>query len=135
MTPISSEQRAELVARGQRARQSAYAPYSNYSVGAALLTESGEYYLGANVENASYPLSMCAERVALFKAVTAGDREPIAISVVTENAGSPCGACRQVLSEFGLETLVLLVDGNGTVQRETTVAELLPHAFGPQHLG
>lgn len=135
MTAISDERRAELVELGLRARESAYAPYSNYSVGAALLTKSGQYYLGANVENASYPLSMCAERVAIFKAVSAGDREPLAISVVTENAGSPCGGCRQVLSEFGLETLVLLVDGSGTVAREMTVAELLPDAFRPEHLG
>lgn len=134
MTEITDAQRAELVARGLTARQGAYAPYSHYPVGAALLTESGAYYLGANVENAAYPLSMCAERVALFQAVTAGDGRPVAISVVTENAGSPCGACRQVLSEFGLDTVVLLVDGNGTVTRETTVAELLPDAFGPQHL-
>lgn len=135
MTPISDKQRAELVERGLRARQHAYAPYSNYPVGAALLTGRGQYYQGANVENASYPLSMCAERVAFFKAVSAGDRSPLAISVVTENAGSPCGACRQVMSEFGLETLVLLVDAAGKVAREMTVAELLPEAFGPQHLG
>lgn len=135
MTAINDEQRAELVELGLRARESAYAPYSNYPVGAALLTKSGQYYLGANVENASYPLSMCAERVAIFKAVSAGDREPLAISVVTANAGSPCGGCRQVLSEFGLDTLVLLVDGSGTVAREMTVAELLPAAFRPEHLG
>lgn len=131
---ITEEQRAELVQRGRDARASAYAPYSNYPVGAALLTQSGQIYIGANVENASYPLSMCAERVAIFKAVTNRDHQPLAISVVTENGGSPCGACRQVLSEFGLDTFVILADDRGEIVRETTVRELLPHAFGPSDL-
>jgi cytidine deaminase len=131
---ITDNQRAELVERGRQARGSAYAPYSNYPVGAALLTNSGQIYAGANVENASYPLSMCAERVAVFKAVTNRELKPLAISVVSENGGSPCGACRQVLSEFGLETIVILADGKGNVVRETTVRDLLPHAFGPSDL-
>lgn len=131
---ITEEQKADLVARGLEARKGAYAPYSNYPVGAALLTSSGELYTGANVENASYPLSMCAERVALFKAVAAHDREPVAVSVVTENGGSPCGACRQVLSEFGLDTRVIMADREGEIIREMTVRELIPESFGPSDL-
>jgi len=109
-------------------------PYSEYPVGAALLAASGKVYTGVNVENASYPVSMCAERVALFKAVSQGERAFLAISVVTNNGGAPCGACRQVLSEFGLDTIVLIADGAGNLQQETTVGELLPGAFGPQDL-
>ncbi len=131
---ISAEQKADLIQRGLEARAGSYAPYSQYSVGAALLTRGGGIFTGANVENAAYPLSMCAERIALFKAVTAGEREPVAVSVVTDNGGSPCGACRQVFSEFGLDTLVIMVDGEGTVVREMTVAELIPAVFGPDDL-
>jgi cytidine deaminase len=126
---INDEQLADLVEQGRQARQNAYAPYSGYQVGAALLTSSGSIFLGANVENAAYPLSICAERVAVFRAVASGDREPVAISVVTENGGSPCGSCRQVLSEFGPETLVVMADLDGKVVRQMTVAELLPAAF------
>ncbi|MGA9531490.1 MAG: cytidine deaminase [Anaerolineales bacterium] len=131
---INAEQRTELIERGQRARENAYAPYSHYPVGAALLTRSGEIYQGANIENAAYPLSICAERVAIFKAVANGDREPVAISVITENGGSPCGACRQVMAEFGLETWVILADKDGNVVHEMTVEELLPAAFRPSDL-
>ena len=78
---------------------------------------------------------MCAERVAIYKAVTEGQREFLAIAVVTENGGSPCGSCRQVLAEFGLETIVLIADAAGTLVQETTVADLLPGAFLPSDLG
>ena len=132
--PISPDQRNELIRLGQSARQGSYARYSDYSVGAALMTESGTIHTGANVENASYPLSICAERVAVFKAVTAGDRKFVAISVISENGGSPCGACRQVLSEFGLDTWVIMADGEGNVVHETSEQDLLPHAFGPTDL-
>lgn len=131
---IPQEMKAELIERGEQARQLAYAPYSNYPVGAALLTESGEIFTGTNIENASYPLSICAERVAVFKAVSAGNRRPVAISVVTDNGGSPCGACRQVLAEFGLDTRVIMADGEGNIVHDTTVRELLPQAFTPEHL-
>jgi cytidine deaminase len=116
------------------ARQWAYAPYSNYPVGAALLTASGRIYDGVNVENAAYPNGMCAERVAVFKAVSEGEREFEAIAVVTANGGSPCGACRQVLSEFGKETLVWVANDKGQLLLETTVGELIPDAFGPTDL-
>lgn len=131
---ITAAQRVELARRAHEAREGAYAPYSSYLVGAALLTEEGAVHVGANVENAAYPLSMCAERVAVFKAVTQGERDFEAIAVATENGGSPCGSCRQVLSEFGLDTVVLLVDGEGTVVQETDVGDLLPYAFGPGDL-
>jgi cytidine deaminase len=103
-------------------------------VGAALLTKGGEIFTGVNVENASYPLSICAERVAVFKAVTQGERDLEAIAVVTDNGGSPCGACRQVLSEFGLDTMVIMADGDGTIVKEMRVGDLLPQAFRPSHL-
>ena len=131
---ISDEQRADLIERALQARQSAYAPYSEYAVGAALLTSSGRVFTGANVENAAYPVSICAERVAVFKAVTEAERRFSAIAIATDNGGSPCGSCRQVLSEFGLETQVLMVDKNGTVVRRMIVGELLPAAFRPSDL-
>lgn len=131
---MTTEQQDELVARALEARRFAYAPYSGYAVGAALLSASGRIFHGANVENAAYPTSMCAERTAVFNAVSQGEREFEAIVVASENAGTPCGACRQVLCEFGLETRVLVVDGQGVVKLETTVRELLPEAFLPSHL-
>jgi len=131
---ITQTQRDDLVARAAEARRHAYAPYSNYAVGAALLTEAGKVFTGVNVENAAYPTGMCAERTALFHAVSEGERQFSAIAVVTENAGMPCGACRQALSEFGLETLVLVADPSGKIASETTLAALLPQAFRPNHL-
>lgn len=127
-------QRDALVQAALEARQGSYSPYSAYPVGAALLTSSGEIYRGANVENAVFPVSICAERVAAFKAVSQEDREFKAIAVVTRDGGTPCGACRQVLSEFGLNAVVYIADENGQVLQETTVSELLPGAFGPQNL-
>ncbi len=131
---ITQAQRSDLVAKAVQARRHAYAPYSNYPVGAALLTMSGKVFTGVNVENAAYPTGMCAERTAVFKAVSEGERSFAAIAVVTENAGTPCGSCRQALSEFGMDTLVLIADSSGRVVSETTVADLLPQAFGPGDL-
>jgi cytidine deaminase len=130
----TDEQRLKLIQAAQEARRWAYAPYSNYRVGAALLSASGKIYDGVNVENAAYPTGICAERVAVFKAVSEGEREFIAIAVVTDNGGSPCGSCRQVISEFGLETIVVLADAQGQVVLETTISDLLPGAFRPEHL-
>ena len=124
----------ELIARAVEARQWAYAPYSNYKVGAALLTASGKIYDGVNVENAAYPSCICAERTAVVKAVSEGEREIVAMVVATANGGTPCGTCRQVLSEFGLEAILLVVDGSGQVVQRTTVRELLPYSFGPEKL-
>ncbi|MFO7678797.1 MAG: cytidine deaminase [Chloroflexota bacterium] len=130
---ISNEQRDALIQAAIEARQQAYAPYSHYAVGAALLAENGRFYTGCNVENVSYGLTICAERTAVVKMVSEGVRQIEAIVVCTENAGSPCGACRQVLAEFAGDVPVWLVDkhGNG---RETTLFTLLPDHFGPEHL-
>lgn len=128
------EERQQLIETARQARRWAYAPYSHYAVGAALLTASGRVYDGVNIENAAYPTGICAERVAVFKAVSEGEREFVAIAVVTSNAGSPCGSCRQVLAEFGTETIVYLADEEGNLLMETTVADLLPFSFGPGDL-
>jgi len=130
----SDEATAELIRRAQAVRRRAYAPYSNYPVGAALLARSGQIYEGANVENAAYPTTMCAERNAVFRAVSDGERAFDAIAVVTENGGAPCGACRQVLSEFGGDVLVIVADTTGKIHHKTPLHELIPHAFGPQDL-
>jgi cytidine deaminase len=127
---LSEEEKKKLLQKAQQARQNAYAPYSGYHVGAALMTKSGKIFTGANVENAAYPVTMCAERVALFNAVAAGERAFKALIVATRNGGTPCGSCRQALSEFGLDTRVILVDEGGNLTQETTVGELLPGAFG-----
>jgi len=131
---INDEVRQKLVETAIQARHWAYAPYSNYAVGAAVLTESGKIYDGVNVENAAYPVGICAERVALFKAVSEGERNFQAMAVVTLNAGTPCGACRQVMAEFGVDMLVLVADENGSVLTEWSVADLLPGAFLPGDL-
>ena len=112
----------------KNARKNAYVPYSHYQVGAALLGVSGNVYAGCNVENASYGLSICGERTAFVKAVSEGEREFLAIAVLTDDAGSPCGACRQFMAEFGLDTIVILANKKGDY-RVTTVGELLPDAF------
>jgi cytidine deaminase len=124
----------DLIQLAQTARQSAYAPYSNYLVGAALLTASGHVFTGCNVENAVFPLCTCAERTAVVKAVSEGQREFVAIAVATRNGGSPCGSCRQVLREFAPHLRILLVDEAGRV-REHTLDQLLPESFGPESLG
>ena len=134
MTKLSKEEQRALIDLANEARRRAYAPYSNYPVGAALRTKSGKLYTGCNVENAAFPHSLCAERVAIFKAVSEGEREFDVIVVVTPNGGSPCGGCRQVMAEFGLDTLVLIADGEGRLVHETTVSGLLPMAFTPEHL-
>jgi len=125
--------RRALIAQALEAREHAYAPYSRYRVGAALLGRSGRVYTGANVENAAYPLTTCAERIAVAKAVSEGEREFIALAVATANGAPPCGSCRQIMCEFGKETTVLIADTNGNY-RETTVAELLPDGFRAEDL-
>jgi len=131
---LTNEEKKSLIDLANEARRRAYVPYSNYPVGAALRTKSGRIYTGVNVENAAYPQTMCAERVAIFKAVSDGETEFEVIAVVTNNGGSPCGGCRQVMAEFGLDTWVLLGNGSGELVKETTVNELLPEAFTPKHL-
>jgi len=131
---LTDEKRQELIDVARQARQWAYAPYSHYPVGAAVLTASDRIYDGVNVENAAYPTGICAERVAVFKAVSQGERKFVAVAVVTDNGGTPCGSCRQVLSEFGQDTLVLLADSQGRLVSETLLSDLLPGAFGPKDL-
>jgi cytidine deaminase len=130
---MDERSKKELVTQAMQAREQAYAPYSNYKVGAALLGKSGTVYTGCNVENAVYPLGICAERTAVVKAVSEGEREFAVIAVATGNGGSPCGSCRQTLREFGADILVLIADVTGA-WRETTVGELLPDSFGPADL-
>ena len=134
MGTVTREDAKLLVDLAIEARRRAYAPYSKYQVGAALRTKSGRIFTGANVENAAYPTTMCAERVAIFSAVSQGEREFDVIAVVTANGGSPCGSCRQVMAEFGLDTIVLIANGEGKILDQTTVNSLLPGAFTPAHL-
>lgn len=131
---ITDEEKRSLIDLANEARKFSYSPYSNYPVGAAVRTKSGKIYTGVNIENAAFPQTMCAERVAIFKAVSDGEMEFDVIAVVTKNGGSPCGGCRQVMAEFGLDTVVLFADGEGNLLKELTVAELLPEAFTPTHL-
>lgn len=131
---LTKQEKQSLIDLANTARQRAYAPYSKYPVGAALRTRSGRIFTGVNIENAAYPHTICAERVAIFKAVSEGEKEFEIISVVTDNGGSPCGGCRQVMAEFGLDTVVLMADGSGKLVKETNVKELLPEAFTPDHL-
>ncbi len=131
---LSNEEIKALIQQANAVRVNAYAPYSHYPVGAALRTRSGRIYTGVNIENAAYTNGVCAERVAVFKAVADGEREFDVLALVTDNGGSPCGACRQVLAEFGLDTLVLIADGSGRLVKSLTVSELLPGAFQPSDL-
>jgi cytidine deaminase len=130
---VNSVPPEELIARAALAQEYAYAPYSHYLVGAALLTGSGRIYLGANVENAVYSLTICAERVAVVKAVSEGEDGFVAMAIVTSNGGSPCGACRQVLREFAPHLPIYIADAAGNY-RETNIAQLLPDSFGPEFL-
>jgi cytidine deaminase len=122
-----------LVAAALAARQRAYAPYSHYLVGAAVLTADGTIINGCNVENAAYPATICAERVALTAAIAQGHRDLIAIAVATNNGGTPCGICRQVMAELGPAMTVYIADASGSYQT-TTVASLLPGAFRGENL-
>ncbi|HEY3312194.1 MAG TPA: cytidine deaminase [Anaerolineales bacterium] len=134
MIKVTPDEGKFLVDLAIEARRRAYAPYSNYLVGAAVRTSSGRVFTGVNVENAAYPTTMCAERVAIFSAVAQGERKFDVIAVVTSNGGSPCGSCRQVMAEFGLDTVVIIADEHGRILDQTTVNGLLPGAFTPAHL-
>ena len=120
--------RDALIRLAVEARDGAYAPYSRFAVGAALLASSGKVYAACNVENAVYNLGICAERVAVFTAVCAGEREFVAIAVVSGPGVTPCGACRQVLREFGPELQVIVADAEG-IARDYDLGELLPDDF------
>jgi cytidine deaminase len=131
---ISPDQKHTLIAAAQKARELAYAPYSHYLVGAALLTADGSVITGCNVENASYGGAICAERTAAVKAVSQGQRDFTAIAVVTSNGGSPCGFCRQFLNEFAPQLWVIIADATGKIHAEMTLEALLPRGFGPHSL-
>ena len=126
----------ELVKKAREVSENAYVPYSGFKVGAALKTASGKIFTGCNVENAAYPLTTCAERTAVIKAVSEGEREFEAIAVVTATGATPCGSCRQILREFAgptgeLRVIVADLDGNSST---FTIEELLPHGFTPDQL-
>ncbi|MBP2626355.1 MAG: cytidine deaminase [Firmicutes bacterium] len=119
----------KLIVAAQYAREKAYVPYSNFKVGAAVLTKDGEIYTGCNVENASYGLCNCAERTAVFKAVSEGESEFAAMAIVadTQEPVAPCGACRQVMAEFGINKIIMCnLHGK---QYTATLEELLPYSF------
>ena len=132
---LEPELMLELINQAQAAYRQAYVPYSHYPVGSAVLFSSGKIYSGCNVENASYGLTVCAERNAIFQAVAQGERElqGIAIAVPTEGFPSPCGACRQVIREFAVDCPVILINGTGQT-RLTSLKKLLPESFGPDFL-
>ena len=130
---LSAADRDKLVMTAQDVRGRAYAPYSKYHVGAAVLTASGRIFGGCNIENASYGLTLCAERAAVASAIAAGHQTFIAIAIVTENLSSPCGACRQFLSEFNPAMAVILADAHGK-RKVHNLRDLLPESFGPNNL-
>ena len=121
---------SELIEKAKNAREHAYAPYSKFKVGAALLTKGGKVYTGANVENATFGLTVCAERVALFKAITDGEKKFVKIAVVADKDEpiTPCGACRQVLSEFASDLKIVCANLEGKTKRYS-LRKLLPEAF------
>jgi cytidine deaminase len=130
---VSEADIQELIAAAAAARAAAYVPYSHFPVGAALRTASGRVFTACNVENASFGLTVCAERNAVFQAVASGERNYAAIAVVTENGVTPCGACRQVLAEFSLQMAVIVADTAGHY-RVYQLDDLLPGAFVPGQL-
>lgn len=129
--PLSTEQRQQLIRAAERATQNAYAPYSEFRVGAAILTANGEVFAGCNVENASYGMTNCAERTAIFAAVAKSGPELEVVAVAVANANgvpcAPCGACRQVIYEFGPDATIFFQGANGPKQAHIT--ELLPEGF------
>ena len=133
MKTVPSEE--ALLEAAWAARENAYAPYSQFQVGAAVLASSGHIYGGANVENVAYPVGLCAERSAVAAAVSAGEREIVAVAIVaaTQSPPTPCGMCRQTLFEFGLDIQVVSADTSGERCRHT-LAELLPQEFGRRDL-
>ncbi|MBC8352688.1 MAG: cytidine deaminase [Planctomycetes bacterium] len=131
---MTDDQRQKLSDAALVARQQAYAPYSKFPVGAALLTDDGQIFAGCNIENTSFGLTNCAERTAIFAAVAAGIRQFVGLAVATEGGLSPCGACRQVLAEFSDDLPILIVDASSdAVVEVTTLANLLPNRFRREH--
>jgi cytidine deaminase len=131
---IENDLKKELLKAAHEVRAKAYAPYSKYYVGAALLTPDGKIFAAPNVENASYGLTCCAERNAVFKAVSEGAREFVAVAISLSGKGMPCGACRQVLNEFNPKMTVFACDEKGNLLKECLLSDLLPDSFGPHNL-
>lgn len=125
---------AQLIQAALAASKNAYSPYSEYAVGAALCSQDGTVFSGCNIESASYAPTICAERTALVKAVSEGHQQFTRIAVVTRDAASPCGVCRQTLFEFAPNLTVLLADLQGQVHHRITLSDLLPLGFGPANL-
>lgn len=128
---------SRLLKAAREARRRAHAPYSGYKIGAALATADGRVFTGCNVENASYGGTVCAERVAIFKAVSEGARRPVREICVVSDAAEPwppCGFCRQVLAEFATSETVIHLANTKRIIRSLTFAELFPEGFGPAHL-
>ncbi|MCP5063839.1 MAG: cytidine deaminase [Ignavibacteriae bacterium] len=127
---------SELLQIAKKVKSKAYCSYSNFHVGAALLTDDGDVYTGVNVENSSYSLTICAERVAVFKAISEGKRnfKAIALTSDSEKVITPCGACRQVLSEFGNKDFEVVMMNNSDEIRIMKLEELLPHSFDKDYL-
>ena len=132
---VPAGQREELIRRALQARQNAYAPYSHFKVGASLLCKDGSIFTGCNVENAAFPCTICAERAAIFKAVSEGHRafRRIVVAGRSEKFCVPCGSCRQVMREFAPEMEVICLNGKGEA-RQYTLRQLLPESFGPEYL-
>ncbi|HEX4456503.1 MAG TPA: cytidine deaminase [Polyangia bacterium] len=121
----------DLIEAARRVRENAHAPYSRYKVGAAVRTASGKVFVGANVENASYGLALCAERSAIAAAIAAGETRLAAVAVITASSppAAPCGMCRQVLAEFAADDLPVALVNDAGERSDTTLGALLPHAF------
>jgi cytidine deaminase len=131
---VTESEITTLIEKAISASRNAYTPYSDYPVGAALQTPDGVIFTGCNVENAAYPVTICAERTALVKAVSEGYRQFEAIAVVTRNGGSPCGMCRQMLYEFAPDLRVIIADMSGVIHDDLSLDELLRLGFGPSKL-
>jgi cytidine deaminase len=134
---MTQEQKDQLVLAANEVRKNAYAPYSNYAVGAAIRADNGKVYTGVNVENASYGLAICAERNAVAHAIADGAKKVIGVAVITSTSppAAPCGMCRQTLAEFGPDSLELVLVNDKGERLETTLGQLLPRAFRPDSLG
>jgi cytidine deaminase len=136
MNPISEMEKARLLRAARDAQTRAYAPYSRFAVGAAVLDEHGQIHAGCNVENAAYPEGLCAEAGALSAMVLAGSTKVRALAVIGDGAGlvTPCGGCRQKLREFAQGATPVLIGDREHLRAEFTLAQLLPESFGPEQL-
>ena len=137
MNKLEQEQKIDLVKIASQVRKWAYTPYSNYQVGAAVLTESGRIYDGVNIENAAFPVTVCAERTAIFKAVSNGERKFQAIAIVTKDGGMPCGSCRQALLESEnrfKKPIRILMYGKNRIHIASSAKDLLPLSFDASFL-